>query len=282
VFPPNEIALALPEAIWHHELPLHGASTSLYLLLTRRIHESVTVLITGEGADDIFLGYFADWSFTEDPRSHFKLFVNGGFLKELFGKDAEERAIQKRLAVSSHARLDGMTPCQKASVVTMESVLHGLFARHDRMFMAHSIEGRPPFCANDIVRARFPLVDTQIHSNQQGKIVVKELARRYFERDFVYRKKIGFSAPYGDWCASEDYWRSYVDRLDISFLRELLDSSPLDRVLAMPEGKEKWSGSNLNLIFSLTNFILWHDIFIESRDPTSESAWQSVVPSHFS
>ena len=37
-------------------MPINGPSTSLYLLLAKEIKKHTTVLLTGEGADDIFLG----------------------------------------------------------------------------------------------------------------------------------------------------------------------------------------------------------------------------------
>lgn len=278
LFSMEEVSPALAESIWYHEHPLYGASSCLYMLLARHIRDKATVLLTGEGADDIFLGYFSDWEFSANPRSFFKTFVNMKLVSELFGPNGEEQAFAKRLALAAEPRLDGMTGLQKASVMTIETVLHGLLARHDRMFMSQSIEGRPPFCTEDMVRARFALDDTEIKDDTVGKLVLKRLAERYFDKDFVYRKKIGFSVPFGDWCANPYVWRGYVERLNFDFLSDLIDVAPLRERLAMPEGAAKWSGQNLNLIFSLTQLQLWHDIFIDSPDPLVPTAWQHVLP----
>ncbi len=278
LFPAEDVRPALAQSIWHHELPLYGPSTCLYMLLAREIHDEVTVLLTGEGADDIFLGYFADWTFDESPHSLFKNFIGEPMLEQLLGSAGQEQASAKRLALAGSARLAGMSPVQKSSVVTIETVLHGLLARHDRMFMAHSIEGRPPFCTDEVIQARFARDDSEIQDGKTGKLAVKRLAERYFDDTFVYREKIGFSSPFGDWCSDDNWWRGYIDRMNDEFLGSLVDLSPLQAQRAMPEGREKWSMQNLNMVFSLAQLQLWHDIFIDAADPLSADAWQRTVP----
>ena len=117
-----------------------------------------------------------------------------------------------------------------------------------------------------------------MHGARGGKLAIKRLAARYFGDAFVYRKKIGFSSPFGDWCSDPAWWRGYVDKLDLELLSSVMDVTVLREVLALPDGPEKWSGRNLNLIFSMMNFQLWHEIFLQSRDPLSASAWQSALP----
>jgi len=278
LFTKEQVRPAFAEAVWYLESPLHGPSTCLYLLLAKALRDRVTVLLTGEGADDIFLGYFNDWKFTDNPRDLFKMFVGAESISALFGTDGIDAALHGRLSLAGSSRLLDMTRLQKATVITVESVLHGLLARHDRMFMSQSIEGRPPFCTDLMVRARFGMADEDVHGKQGGKLAIKRMTERYFDRDFVYRKKIGFSSPFGDWCSDPLWWRDYIDKLDIDFLDDLMDTSKLRATLAMPEGKEKWSGQNLNLIFTIANLQLWHEIFIESRDPLSDAAWQDALP----
>ena len=127
-------------------------------------------------------------------------------------------------------------------------------------------------------RSRLGLADRDIHGSRGGKLAIKRLAARYFGDEFVYRKKIGFSAPFGDWCSDPAWWRDYVEKLDLDLLGTLMDPSILRTALSLAEGREKWSGRNLNLIFSLVNLQLWHEIFIQGSDPLSQSAWHTSLP----
>jgi asparagine synthase (glutamine-hydrolysing) len=271
-----EVRPALAEAIWFHEQPLMGASTCLYMLLGRSINRDVTVLITGEGADDIFLGYFANWGFDATAATQFQFFVPPDRLGRMLGPDGVAAATAKRLAVLARTDVAACTPSQTASILTMETILHGLLARHDRMFMSHSIEGRPPFCTDEMLLARFALADDEISDGVHGKLPLKRMVERMFGREFAFRTKIGFSAPFGDWCAKPAWWRGYVDRLNLDLLAEFINPDIVREWQRQPESIEKWSGPALNLAFTLTQFQLWHDMFIASANPCMVESWQRL------
>jgi asparagine synthase (glutamine-hydrolysing) len=277
-FTADQVRPALAEAIWYYEQPLYGASTALYMLLAREIKEYVTVLITGEGADDIFLGYFQDWDFTLSPEGLFKMFIARPTLEKMVGKDGVDGAMAGRWDLVNSPRLKDMSLPQKASAATIETVLHGLLARHDRMFMSNSIEGRPPFCTDDMILARYAMADDSVHNGKTGKIAYKELLASYTDKNFAFRKKIGFSAPFGDWCSDPGWWNGYVDGIDYDIMSEFLNVDVLRDHTALPEGAEKWSGQNLNMIFSVAQLQLWHRIFFESGDFSSPDAWRDCVP----
>jgi asparagine synthase (glutamine-hydrolysing) len=272
----GEVRPALPEAMWFHEQPLMGASTCLYMLLARSINREVTVLITGEGADDIFLGYFANWQFDRNAATQFQYFVPAETLARLVGQDGVESAVAKRLRILERPGIAECTPTQTASILTIETVLHGLLARHDRMFMSHSIEGRPPFCTDEMLLARFALADADVTDGTNGKLPLKRMAAQIFGHDFAFRTKVGFSAPFGDWCAKSAWWRGYVDRLNLDLLAEFIDPAPVREWQRRPESIEKWSGAPLNMAFALMQFQLWYEMFIAGPDPCVPGAWQRL------
>ncbi len=57
VVKPSDFFEALPKLIWHEDEPLHGpASVALYFV-AKLAREHVTVVLTGEGSDELFAGY---------------------------------------------------------------------------------------------------------------------------------------------------------------------------------------------------------------------------------
>jgi asparagine synthase (glutamine-hydrolysing) len=272
VFSDEEVRRALPEALWRNEQPLYGPSTALYLLLGRAIGDDATVLLTGEGADDIFLGYFPKWTFDHSVDDLMKLFIQRPMLEKLLGADGVERAVAGRHDLINQERFSGFSARQTASAVTIETVLHGLLARHDRMFMASSIEGRPPFCSNRMVEARFAMPDDAVHDGMNGKVALKNMLAEYTDHDFAFRKKIGFSSPFGDWCASPKIWNGYVQSIDEERMADFINVDALREHAVMPEGRDKWSGQNLNMIFSITQMQLWMNIFFDG-DATQDGTW---------
>ena len=54
---PSEFFQALPHALWHEDEPIAFPSSVPLYLLARLAREHVKVVLTGEGADELFLGY---------------------------------------------------------------------------------------------------------------------------------------------------------------------------------------------------------------------------------
>lgn len=264
LFKPEEIKIALPKAIYHMESPILGASTSLYYLLASKIKEDVTVLLTGEGADDIFLGYWNNIPINNDMRKNIIPFVPLEYVQNLFDLNNYRHPFDKKVEYFNSSSLKGMTNGQKISAYTINSYLHGLLARHDRMFMAHGIEGRPPFISRELIEKRFTMDDSEIHDGTNGKLNLKKFAGQYFDDPFLYRKKIGFSSPYGDWSSDDRYWRSYWKLINEEMLAEYMDINYMNSFLNLQDSKDKWSGAKLNLLFVLLNFQIWYSIFIDS------------------
>jgi asparagine synthase (glutamine-hydrolysing) len=264
LFEKEAVRSALPNSIWYHEAPLHGPSTSLYYLLAKEIRKYIAVVITGEGADDIFLGYFNGWDF-KGGNPYFKFFVPLEMVEKMFRIGDENDPLRKKKELLDSVEWRGMNDIQKTSAMTITSVLHGLLARHDRMFMSQGIEGRPPFCSRELIECRFGMDDSLVFKNGIGKYVIKKLAEQYFSSSFVHREKIGFSVPFGDWLSDRDYWGDYWRLIDRDWLAEVMDLNIFDSIIAMPDSPRKWSGANLNTLCCVLNLQLWYLLFFDTR-----------------
>jgi asparagine synthase (glutamine-hydrolysing) len=57
VVPPHEFFAALPSLVWHEDEPIAFPSSVPLYFVSRLAREHVKVVLTGEGADELFLGY---------------------------------------------------------------------------------------------------------------------------------------------------------------------------------------------------------------------------------
>lgn len=229
-FGPDDWAMDWVRATWHLETPvITNPSTLPFRRVARLAHEhGYKAVLTGEGADELFLGYprlasgglervagapigairrvygrvpglldavldDRDWMSAQFLRG-----VAGGFEDD----ELESAAIERYgfVGTDDDARLHA------TSAVMAQTSLQALLQRNDRMGMAASIESRFPFLDEDLadfalnLPVRWKLRRTrQIHDPKHPFVVdkapVRSVAEQYLGRDLAGRRKSGFPTP---------------------------------------------------------------------------------------
>lgn len=221
-------------ATWHLDQPINHPNSLGIFLLAKRSRGSVTVLLSGEGADELLGGYdrfyfsairsrigplmpFAtrlpwigkryssilDVDFPDEIDNFISasMFQRPGQLAQLRPNADLSGILARRRATFDEG---SGTLTRKCIAYEMQTYMVDLLVRQDKMTMAHSIENRVPFLDRDFVSfARaLPtnlLVDDRLcmpgHRTRHTKVLLKDVARRIFDDEFVYRPKSGFSLP---------------------------------------------------------------------------------------
>ena len=214
------------KATWHFESPINHPNTIGVFLLAQRAKERVTVLLSGEGADEVFGGYrrFSNvcnpWQsklilgyYKKNYSRRLRLFdyfradnraiMATSFLPiktamNLVGSFNFEKAIETRKSIYSN--LNGSV-FDKQVKYEIQAYLPDLLIRQDKMSMAHSIENRVPFLDNEVIECSFELPENLIISQKtnkqkiEGKYIVKLLTSDVFTFEFAFRDKMGFGIP---------------------------------------------------------------------------------------
>lgn len=205
--------------IWHNDAPVYKPFFAAFKRLAMGATEHVTVLLSGEGADEIAGGYnrFATGVFQPfissicDDRGKIRGYnsysdyavMTDSTIDEFttLGYTEIEKLLEEQKSIFDGFDGSNLTKHLKYEITQRlpESLL-----RQDKMTMAHSIENRVPLLDNEIVDLimqlpeeyllRFTDISPTKLSNDpmswiQGKYVFKELLATKFGRDFVYRKK---------------------------------------------------------------------------------------------
>lgn len=201
------IAEALPQAVWHAETPFNCTAPVPMLLLAQKVkREGVSVVLTGEGADEAFLGYdlfkevrlrsapdadalqhlfslYRKWGATDMVQvqrsvqrsdkpdhplfSHLIRFNNSRLSCRLLRQSLAPNEYLDRWQ-QSQPSLVGLPPMQRARQIEYRLLLAGylLSSQGDRMFAAHGVENRSPFLDNDVVDFALSLPDDWCLSDQ--------------------------------------------------------------------------------------------------------------------
>lgn len=223
-----DIAAGLRRAVYHAECPLKETYNTASLLLSRRAKQSgVSVVLNGEGADELFAGYVGyrfDQFRAGRDRAHYDLdtALEDEIREQLWGDrdlfyEKDQYAFRElksalysaganelfdefdclNFEIVNKERLRGRSFINRRSYLDFKLRLGGhLIADHgDRMTMANSVEGRYPFLDPGVVEFVRELPDRMKLNGFTEKYVLKRVADRFLPREVVGREKFAFVAP---------------------------------------------------------------------------------------
>ena len=227
IFDWSEIAERLTQMIYHCECPVRESYNTCSLALSAAAQNAgVKVVLTGEGADELFAGYvgyrFDNFRDRESKSYDLETALEDELREKLWGdkdffyeKDhlalrevkqtlysAHVNALYREFDCLNHClinkeRLRGRHPLHQRSYLDFKLRLsdHLISDHGDRMTLANSVEGRYPFLDIDLVEfsTRLP-PDLKLH-NYIEKYILKRVAEDLLPREIVKREKFGFHAP---------------------------------------------------------------------------------------
>lgn len=166
--------------------------------LAQEASRHVKVLLAGEGADEIFLGYER----YKNIQNSFDIIINDQYFtnKELdnffnWSDDKEHRANYSRMQFLSDS-----TRSFKANLQMLEVNFHlsHLLERLDLATMKYSVEGRVPYLGQSFAKKMLGIPYNKL-IGKTGKIPLKQIVDQEFGKEFAYRNKIGYQVPFYKW-----------------------------------------------------------------------------------
>ncbi len=216
----------IEKATWHLEVPLNHPNTVGIYKLSQLAKEYVTVLLSGEGADEVYGGYSRFYNVNypfrlqkllheaKSNRKDIKSIIDyfdiayrsvmetafmSPFLAGKVWKDfKKDQATCNR--INLYRTLNG-SAFDRQVKYEMQTYLPDLLIRQDKMSMAHSIENRVPFLDNEVVQNSFSIPEKYLllRKSPEGgnaeKYLMKKMAAKQFGNDFAFRDKMGFGIP---------------------------------------------------------------------------------------
>jgi asparagine synthase (glutamine-hydrolysing) len=273
----------LPRAIYHSDVPLTHPNSVAYLLISEFARQhGVTILLSGEAADELFGGYVQRY------RRHRQLLLLKRFLDYLPLKIRKaivlagytcdglpNTAISECQGLLAHtiacldkfARADLRLRCNAAyrfisndaeravlgaMLADLTDFLTPLLRRLDRMGMAASLECRVPFLDHRLVQVVLNLPLSFRLRRTVDKWVLKDIASHYLPCSIVYRKKTGFPLPLADYLAPLAQEKFFHNGFCVEFLGM--------RRQGVMEAISAWK-ENVHGFFNLLALEIWGRLF---------------------
>jgi len=218
--PNHEVLDRLPEAVDQMAEPMVGQDAVAFYLLSEKVSQHVKVVQSGQGADEVFAGYFwyprmhaargsdierfSPFYFDRDHQEYLQM-VTPAFA----GPDYTEALVAERLgAVNTDEYLNKVLHFDVTTLIVDDPV-----KRVDNMTMAWGLEARVPFLDQQLVElvARMP---PELKLREHGKYPLKQIARGLVPDAVIDRPKAYFPVPA----------LKYVSGAFLEFMRDILTS----------------------------------------------------------
>jgi len=236
--------------------PTTDAATIPTFALAQAARGRVTVVLSGEGGDEMFCGYSryrrARWLrgiFTRHARTRgeFDAFgsMHGAFAGWRDGLSETER----------RETGSGRTFVQNLQAVDCAEWLpNDLLIKLDRCLMANSLEGRTPFLDPVVADFAMRLPDDAKATIKMSKRILRDWLATNVPAAEPYARKLGFNPPVGEWIAAR---KSIAEELVAATpgIAEAFTKADVQRVFSDPE-------RNHQAAWSLLFYALWHSCHV--------------------
>lgn len=258
----NAVVLSkLPDAFKSMSEPMVAQDAVAFYMLSELVSKDVKVILSGQGADEGFAGYF--WykkiALEENNYNNFlKHYVDRSdaelkeFLKIKFKNDYTSRLVQDKLNLINSKTLIGNV--LNLDITTL--VVDDPVKRVDNMTMAWGLEARVPFLDHDLIEASAK-IDPRLHLKRNGKNILKAISDNLLPRDIISRKKGYFPMPALKYIRGE-YYDFVCDILNSRKCnnRNLYNRKYIEKLLKMPnnyktaiDGNKLWHAAATELWF---------------------------------
>ncbi len=191
-FNSNEFLNLLEITIKKMESPLDHPHAIGYYILTKEAGKKGKVLITGEGADELFYGY-----------NHYNNFRGRSFAFREYLQKEDENIFKGKVfnSIRDHAmigryRKHAIKSYQNSRNFELKTHLISLLKRNDKMSMANSVEIRAPFLDQKIISYALNFDQNRIIKSR--KSFIKDIAKNLVPNLPEFGKKNGFRVPFDE------------------------------------------------------------------------------------
>lgn len=294
----DEFFDAVPEIQYYMDEPLPNPSEIPLYFLAKNARRYVKVVLSGEGADELFGGYpmylagghFDHYSH-KVPRpvrkvlgtvaKHCPNFKGKNFLvrgamepyqrfmraNNVF-QSAERQKFLKRPIASKvpeeyskryFNEVSNLDEPTQLQYVDMHTwMIYDILLKADRMSMANSLELRVPFLDKKMLELSTRIPSRYRAANETTKIALRGAAIKQLPERTANKKKLGFPVPLNDWLREDKYYNKVKAAFQSDIAEKFFVTSELMKLL---DDHKSGKALNMQKIWSFYTFILWYEQF---------------------
>ena len=297
---PDEFFEGINKVQYYSDEPHANLSSVPLYFLSKLASEQVKVVLSGEGADELFAGYneYADAlpqrMYRKLPfslrhklylkykdRKHFR----GQTIILKYGQKVEDRYIgpaeimtdelanslvtskyknaetSRDLTKKYYNEVKNMDDVSKRLYLDMKMwIVEDILLKADKMTMANSIELRVPLLDKKMWELARTIPVKHKVHNEITKYAFRRAAKNKLPEDWAKRRKLGFVVPFVLWIKEEKYYKIVKEVFNKDFVSEFFDKDKINKLL-----DDHFNGitNNGRKVYTIYTFLKWYEIYFK-------------------
>lgn len=289
---------ALSDIQYYMDEPQSNPSCLPLYFLARLAKEHVTVVLSGEGADEIYAGY--EWydeaglmkKYKKLPKfvrtaaaavakklpyfkGHDLIIKSSGNPEDYFIGQAmvwdEKDAVRvlkpeyrcgpstKEITAPIYARVKNKSELDKKQYLDLNLWMPGdILLKADKMSMASSLELRVPFLDKKVMEQAQALPHEYKINGKNTKYIFRKAANRTLPDEWADRKKMGFPVPIRHWLAEDKYYNLVKAEFESDAAKQFFDT---DMLVSLLSDHKNGKSNNGRRIWTVYVFLVWYRRF---------------------
>lgn len=285
---------------YHMDQPLADPSCIALYFVSKLASEHVKVVLSGEGADELFGGYtvynepdvfrhyhkLPQWLRTFLRRVVQKVpwhFVGQGYITrgefptnesfignaKMFGYEDKRRLLKdpsiatrpQTVTKPYYDRVKDLDDVTRMQYLDINLWMVGdILLKADRMSMANSLELRVPFLDKEVFRVAATIPKSLRLKNNTTKYAMRQAALRHLPARTAEKKKLGFPVPTRVWLRDERYYKIVKDAFSSDLAQQFFHTEELLHYL-----DEHYKGHRdySRRIWTVFVFLLWYQVYFQ-------------------
>lgn len=285
---------------YHMDQPLADPSCIALYFVSKLASEHVKVVLSGEGADELFGGYtvynepdvfrhyhkLPQWLRTFLRRVVQKVpwhFVGQGYITrgefptnesfignaKMFGYEDKRRLLKdpsiatrpQTVTKPYYDRVKDLDDVTRMQYLDINLWMVGdILLKADRMSMANSLELRVPFLDKEVFRVAATIPKSLRLKNNTTKYAMRQAALRHLPARTAEKKKLGFPVPTRVWLRDERYYKIVKDAFSSDLAQQFFHTEELLHYL---EEHYKGHRDYSRRIWTVFVFLLWYQVYFQ-------------------
>lgn len=298
----DEFFEAIPKVQYYSDEPHANLSSVPLFYLSELAKKDVTVVLSGEGADELFGGYDT-YNYSPYIRFYrhlpkFLRVANGKIAEHLPDfkgkhflirgeKNLEDSYIGQALIFEPREAEDVLQPeymcgpdakeitkpyfdkVKKLDDISKMQYLdmflwlpNDILLKADKMTMAHSLELRVPYLDKEVLALASKLTRNDKVRDGVGKYALRQAASSKIPKEWFERRKLGFLVPFKDYLREEKYYEMVKKEFEQDYVEEFFVR---EKILKLLEDHYRGVRETHRKVYTVYAFLLWYKEYFVIR-----------------